>query len=218
MMDRRAFYDNFGDIPYTADMAEVLAKWRGQHAENDGAQAGQRRCVRCRGKTTGEDLVPLKETFAASSEASAAHEASGAHEGRSGSGKAARWGAALLAGASLLVATTVYALDSRPADGGVAVVYSGTYGTEDFGAAKQVMVEGFEAANAAAGLPRSGYWLAKPETREIVSVVVFEDAEAVEAWRDHPARQEVLERLQPLRSKAYSERQFQLLGRYEAAS
>ena len=85
----------------------------------------------------------------------------------------------MVAGASLLVAGSVYARDfqtavAAPSDGGVAVIYSGQYNPADFEAAKQVMVEGFTEANAAAGQPKGTYWLADPDRNEIISVVFFE--------------------------------------------
>ena len=117
MMDRRAFYDNFGDLPHTADMAEVLARWRGQTQEEAEAFNDPRRCVRCRDTATGPDLPPttLEEGLALRNIEPRNIE----EELRPGPfRKAAGWGAAMVAGASLLVAGSVYARDFQAASAG----------------------------------------------------------------------------------------------------
>ena len=96
------------------------------------------------------------------------------------------------------------------------VVYVNKFNGADFERAKQIMVEGFGGAMSASGQVRRTYWIANPETHEIVGISFFQKDHGVDEWHDHDHRQAVLDQLEPLRSAPLELRHYKVLDMHKA--
>jgi len=121
---------------------------------------------------------------------------------------------ATIAIAAVLMSSPVPSQVQRytPQDGDAVVVYINKFRAEDFDRAKQVMVTGFSKAMTASGQTRHTYWIANPQTREILGISFFQPGHSVDQWHDNDSRQEVLKQLQELRSGPPSKREYELIG------
>jgi len=103
-----------------------------------------------------------------------------------------------------------------PQTGDAVVVYVNKFRAEDFDRAKQVMVTGFSKAMTASGQTRHTYWIANPETREILGISFFQPGHSVDQWHDNEGRQNVLNQLAKLRSGPPSKQEYVLIGTHNS--
>lgn len=99
-----------------------------------------------------------------------------------------------------------------PQTGDAVVVYVNKFRGEDFDQAKQIMVKGFSRAMTASGQTRHTYWIANPQTREILGISFFQPGNSAENWHDNEHRQNVLNQLQELRSGPPSKQDYVVIG------
>jgi hypothetical protein len=127
-----------------------------------------------------------------------------------------RAAAAMFVATLLFVAGPSHAQVYEPEDGDAVVVYINEFRAADFDRAKQIMVEAFGEAMSASGQTRRTYWIANPETHEIVGISFFQKGHSVDEWHDHDARQKVLDQLEPLRSAPLTQKHYEVIGSHNA--
>ena len=104
-----------------------------------------------------------------------------------------------------------------PQTGDAVVVYVNKFRAEDFDQAKQIMVTGFSKAMTASGQTRHTYWIANPETREILGISFFQPGHSVDNWHDNQGRLSVLDQLEKLRSGPPSKQEFVVIGSHNTS-
>ena len=112
----------------------------------------------------------------------------------------------------LLAPVPSRAQDYAPESGDAVVVYVNKFKAEDFDRAKQIMVRGFGKAMKSSGQTRHTYWIANPQTGEILGISFFRKGQSVERWHDNSGRQNVLDQLEELRSAPASKQHYELIG------
>ncbi len=124
---------------------------------------------------------------------------------------------AIVRGATLVVAawfwtTAALAQDYQPQPGDTVVIYTGKYEPEVFERARQIGHEGFSKAISEAGQTRRTFFIASPETNEIIGISFFKKGHSVDEWHDHSARAEVVKQLDALRTGPVVIRRYELTG------
>lgn len=126
--------------------------------------------------------------------------------------------------AALMIAATLFfapgpcrAQSYAPQQGDAVVVYVNKFKVEDFDRAKQIMVTGFGKAMTASGQTRHTYWIANPQTREILGISFFQKGHSVDRWHDDEARQSVLNQLEKLQSGPPTKQQYELIGSHNTS-
>ena len=114
------------------------------------------------------------------------------------------------------VAQSADAQEYEPAEGDSVVIYTNKFRAEEFENAKKIMVEGFSGAIVSSGQSRRTFWMADESTGEIVGVSFFQQGHSVDEWHNHEARQEVLDRLEPLRSAPLETVHYVVIGHHRA--
>ena len=121
---------------------------------------------------------------------------------------------ATLVAVSLFTAGASLAEEYRPEDGDEVVVYTNTFRADSFDTAKRIMVEEYGEAMAMSKQARHTYWIANPETHQIVGISFFDKGHPVDTWHDHDARQAVLEKLEPLRGAPLVQQRYVVIGKH----
>ena len=100
----------------------------------------------------------------------------------------------------------------EPVEGDAVVVYINKFKAAGYERARQIMVEGFGSAMTESGQTRRTFWVANPETHEIMGISFFQKGHSVDQWHDHDARQKILQQLEPLRSSAQVIEHYKVIG------
>jgi hypothetical protein len=119
-------------------------------------------------------------------------------------------GLLLLVSSSFLAPATAQESLPAPQAGDPVVVYVHKFKPADFEAGKKLVIEGFSKAIGDHGENRLTFFLADEDASEVIAVSVFTNGASVDKWHDAMARQEVLEKLLPLRRQPLILQELQL--------